>query len=119
MVIDVPFDFYVGETAHSKGTYELVRLEGQPVLFLRDNSGGREVQMWSVAPSVPKAWSDRSSVKFLKYDSDHTFLKEIRYAPLRQAWSTPSCRKEREHVTSRVVTAQSMPQEVILFAGAQ
>jgi hypothetical protein len=118
MVIDVPFDFYIGETHHASGTYELFRLEGQPVLYLRSNSGGADIQAWSAIPSQPAKWSDRGSVKFLKYDSDHTFLKEIRYSPLRQAWWTPTCRKEREHVSSRVVALRTPPVELTVFAGA-
>ncbi|MBL8293586.1 MAG: hypothetical protein JNN08_17190 [Bryobacterales bacterium] len=111
LAADIPFGFYAGDQWLPAGKYEFF-------------AEGRMVTLWSPdrfvchvlvlgGPQADK--SDRPSIAFTKYSSDRIFLARL-HNPIRTvAHELVKSKREREVVSSRVVS-QNKPETVVILA---
>jgi len=108
MQIDVPFEFYVGETCYPEGLYqvrptasrELVQVSPLDVEVEADSRFVFAVPLLSDS-------AETSVAVFEKYDNDHTFLKSIWNADRQTGWEFPESELEREFQPIEVSAAKA------------
>ncbi len=120
--VDVPFDFYIGDTAVTRGTYHIYHSSSANTLFQIVRSDDSTVSSFvnGITRSYLKEDREDSKLIFLRYDNDHTFLKSFDRAGA-FGIALQKSRTEREHVTSKVVnnvTASAEPKTVVVIARA-
>ncbi len=118
--VDVPFDFYIGETAVTRGNYLIYHSVFSNTMFQIVRTDDPTVSRFVMAMIRPdRAGSgEDSKLIFLRYDNDHTFLKSFERGDAINV-ALHMSRTEREHVTSRVVnnvTASAEPKTVVVIA---
>lgn len=100
---EIPFVFYVGDTAMPAGSYDLdvLRFATGTGVVVRTNG-----QVPLVAARIgsisgqPNPKSEAATLVFYKYDNDHSFLRQMVHGGSQAVLNLPMSRLEREHVSS-------------------
>ena len=109
---DIPFAFYVGDRQMPAGEYQTVQL-GQ-VLVMVQHADGKEAAFRSMIPASAKDRPTTSSLVFRNY-GDRYFLAKIWRAGSQRGAEFSKSKKEREAVSSTLVSA-TRPTTVIILA---
>ena len=102
LVADVPFAFFAGDTAMPAGEYRVWRDPSTQKVRV-DPEGGWGVFLSSFGTSV-KAPSKKCLLVFNKYSEDRIFLSQIIYAGDSTASEMIKSKRERESVTSTLIS---------------
>ena len=106
LVADIPFDFYLGDTAFAKGTYELSVISPSQGVLLQST---KDTRISGVATAFAgesrKGSEDVPLFVFAKYDNDHAFLKFANWGyDTGRAIQMPKSRTEKQLDTAKLVT---------------
>ena len=112
----IPFDFYVGNQPLPAGEYAVYSLR-ESVVLLRasDNPASTAMAIHHFASKRVDAASDTNHLVFNKYSPDRIFLSQVWRAGATQGASLPMSRREREAVTSQLITG-NRPATVTVLA---
>lgn len=121
---EIPFDFYVGNKAMPAGAYEInyTRITGSnPLLIVRKaDSGFPGVEILGSLREDRQLSGNGFVLVFYKYDNDHSFLRQVRGDATASTLDLPSCRRERDHVTSTFTpVASRTPVKVVVLASVR
>ncbi len=117
LVADIPFAFHVGDKEMPAGEYRVDRLNLGPVIKVASVDGS-ESAMRLVIPSDAKETPTTHALVFRKYGEDRYFLGEIRHEGVRIGTEVPKSKREREAVTSTLVSS-ARPTTVMILARAR
>lgn len=117
LVADIPFAFYVGDAQMSAGEYRVEKLSGHWMIKVVSVDGS-EAAMRLVFGSDAKETPKTHALIFRKYGEDRYFLGEIRHEGERVGTEVPRSKKEREAVTSTLVSS-TRPTTVMILARAR
>lgn len=112
----VPFAFYVGNTQVSAGEYDFTRAASH-VILVRDTDWKDGVMMPTFAGTKPEI-QEKPILVFRKYGEDRYFLGEIWHAGSRDGVILPKSKREKEAVSSLLITS-AKPETVIILARAR
>lgn len=117
---EIPFAFQVGDKGMPAGSYELdVRHASGGVLVFVRSSTDSSTGVMRVGALTRQPWApgDQAKLVFYKYDNDHAFLRQVIHAAAEAGIDLPSCRLEREHVSSTFrPVAGTSPARVVILA---
>lgn len=112
----IPFDFYVGNQPLPAGEYTVYSLrQGVVLLRARDNPAAATIALHHFASKGVDAASDTTHLVFNKYSPDRIFLSQIWRADWTHGACLPISRREREAVTSQLITG-NRPATVTVLA---
>lgn len=112
----VPFAFYVGNTQLTAGEYDFTRA-AHHVVLVRDKDWKDGVMMTTFA-GTQKEFSDKPILVFRKYGEGRYFLGEIWHGGSRDGVILPKSKREKEAVSSLLITS-AKPERVIILAHAK
>ncbi len=119
VTVDVPFGFYVADVSYPAGTYVIERAAHAGSVRLAPVDTNEKARYMLVIPfSEPTKYAGKSVAVFAKYESGHTFLKQIWNADRGAGWDLPPCRTERQFATPKFVAAGT-PETLTILARAR
>ncbi len=115
---DIPFEFFVADKAYPPGTYSFQQSRAGLGLVQRPTDAGSYTGFLTTVPmAAPRSGAESSRVFFVKYDSDHVFLRSIWDADRASGWEMPRSRMERDEAAHKMVkVAAHEPQTLIILA---
>jgi hypothetical protein len=99
---EIPFAFYVGDKQMPAGTYTLTMVN--PAVVVVRTLDWKDGVMVLTHPSSAQKPEEGAKLLFTKYSEDRIFLKEILPSGGLIGVGIPKSRRERETVTSTVVS---------------
>ena len=112
----IPFDFYVSNQPLPAGEYTAYSLRpGVVLLRASDNPAAAAMALHYFASKGVDAASDTNHLVFNKYIEDRIFLSQVWRAGSAQGATLPKSRREREAVTSQLITG-NRPATVTVLA---
>ena len=116
LTIDIPFAFYHGDTQMPVGEYEVLRF-GLGAVLVR-STDGRESAVRLSDNATAKQLPKKKALVFRKYGEDRYFLGWIWHTGVQVGTEFPKSKKEREAVTSTLVSS-TRPNTVMILARAR
>lgn len=108
---NIPFGFYAGDQWMPAGEYQ-ISLKG---CFVVMRSSERTAAVVMVFGGSKVRANDRPSISFSKYSDERIFLARLRNPMWEDTQDLPKSRREREVVSSRVVS-QNQPETIVILA---
>lgn len=110
----IPFAFYVGDTQMPAGEYRVALPAGVLAIKVQSPDGSNSAMRLVNAASATRTPANHALV-FRKYGEDRYFLGGIWHLGEPEGLEVPKSKKEREAVTSTLVSA-SRPTTVVILA---
>jgi hypothetical protein len=115
MRADIPFAFHLGDKQMPAGSYEVGALM-PGVIIVRSPDGAEGAVRLSLVAS-PRETPESNMLVFRKYGEDRYFLAHIWYQGAGEGREFPKSKREREAVTSTLVSS-TRPTTVTIIARA-
>jgi hypothetical protein len=111
---NIPFDFFVGNKQMTAGTYQVSADLSSKVLLVRSADWRDGAMTFSFSASIGKV-PEEALLVFNKYGADRHFLAQIWYPGNSTPTQVVKSKKEREVVTSTIISLKS-PETVTILA---
>jgi hypothetical protein len=115
LVADVPFAFHVGDQAMPAGEYRVQRVAGQGMVWVIPSEPAPRAMSYSYGTSPRVKASEHNLLVFNKYGEGRYFLSQIIHAGDNVASELPKSVRERELVTSALISG-IRPTRVVIAA---
>ena len=109
----VPFAFFAGNQQMPAGDYAIRETLPFTVLILSTTKGAFVL----VRPAAAESTKDQGRLVFNKYPGDRYFLREVWYRAAKNGLAVPKSRKEKEAVSSTLISGLRPERAVVLLAG--
>jgi hypothetical protein len=112
----IPFDFFVGDKLLPAGDYiSVIDVRSHEIVMLSADGGTGVLGLYFLISNEKNAVPGTSQLVFNKYSEDRIFLSRIWHENVRTGVELPKSRREREAVTTTLIT-HNQPATVTVLA---